>query len=90
MAERAVGVAACVVAVAAYVALVVGVRTGRMDLRWRPQVVALSLAGALTGAALRSPLDDFGVTVIFLGPFWLALVVYAMVRIPPYNPPPKR
>jgi hypothetical protein len=90
MAEHVVGVVACVVGVAAAVALAVATRAGRMDLRWRPVVVALSLAGALTGMALRSPLDDFGATMIFLGPFWLALVVYAMVRIPPYNPPPKK
>src|SRR6266702_1131519 len=39
-------IVAVVVAVAAAVALVAAARTGRMDLRWRPTVAALSLAGS--------------------------------------------
>jgi hypothetical protein len=90
LAEHVVGVVACVVGVAACVALVVAVRTDRMDLRWRPTVVALSLAGVPTGIALRIPLDDFGAALFLFGLFGLPLVVYGIAHIPPYWDPPKR
>lgn len=90
MAEHVVAVVACVVGVAAAVALVVALRTGRADPRWRPTVVAMSLAAAPIGTAMRDPLDHFGGTFILLGLFWLPLVVYAIVNIPPYNDPPKK
>ena len=90
MAERVGGAVAVVVAVAAAVALVAAARTGRMDLRWRPTVVALSLAGVLSGAGLRYWKDWLAIDLFFVGPLWLALLVYALLRIPPYDPPPRR
>ncbi|HZD02793.1 MAG TPA: hypothetical protein VFA46_22150 [Actinomycetes bacterium] len=90
MAERVGGVVAVVVAVAAAVALVAAARAGRMDLRWRPTVVALSLAGVLSGAGVRFWKDDWlGINLFFIGPLWLILVVYGLLRIPPYDPPPR-
>lgn len=89
MAEQAGGVAAVVIAVAATVALVAAARAGRMDLRWRPTVVALSLAGALSGAGVRFWDDWLAINLFFIGPLWLALVVYGLLRIPPYDPPPR-
>lgn len=89
MAERVGGVVAVVVAVAAAVALVAAARTGRMDLRWRPTVVALSLAGVLGGAGVRYWKDWPAIDLFFVGPLWLALVVYAIVRVPTYDPPPR-
>ena len=69
-----VGVLACDVAVAASVALVVAARTGRMDQRWRPTVVALSVAGAVSGMAFRFPMEEFvgcrwvGLPLLYSGP----------------------
>lgn len=90
MAEQVGGVVAVVVAVAAAVALVAAAWAGRMDLRWRPTVVALSLAGVLSGAGLRYWKDWLAIDLFFVGPLWLALLVYALLRIPPYDPPPRR
>ena len=81
MAERVGGVVAVVVAVAA--------RAGRMDLRWRPTVVALSLAGVLGGAGVRFWQDWLAIDLFLIGPLWLALVVYGLLRIPPYWSPPR-
>src|SRR6266508_1857698 len=72
------------------VAGVAAARAGRMDLRWRPTVVALSLAGVLSGAGLRYWKDWLAIDLFFVGPLWLALLVYALLRIPPYDPPPRR
>src|SRR6266508_4440855 len=69
---------------------VAAARAGRMDLRWRPTVVALSLAGVLSGAGLRYWKDWLAIDLFFVGPLWLALLVYALLRIPPYDPPPRR
>jgi hypothetical protein len=88
MAERVGGVVAVVVAVAAAVALVAAARAGRMDLRWRPTVVALSLAGVMVGAALRYWEAWPAIDLLFVGPLGLALLVYALLRIPPVRPPP--
>jgi type IV secretory pathway VirB2 component (pilin) len=90
LAEHVVGVVACVVAVAACVALVVAARTGRMDLRWRPTIVALSLAGVPAGWAVRIPLDAFGAALVLFGFTGLPLVVYGIAHIPPYWDPPRR
>jgi hypothetical protein len=89
MAEQVGGVVAVVVALAAAVALVVAARAGRMDLRWRPTVVALSLAGVLSGAGVRFWEDWLAIDLFFVGPLWLALVVYGLLRIPPYWSPPR-
>jgi hypothetical protein len=90
IAERVGGVVAVVVAVAAAVTLVAAARAGRMDLRWRPTVVALSLAGVMVGAALRYWEAWPAIVLFFVGPLGLALLVYALLRIPPYDPPPRR
>jgi hypothetical protein len=89
VAEQVGGMVAVVVAVAAAVALVAAARAGRMDLRWRPTVVALSLAGVLGGAGVRFWEDWLAIDLFLVGPLWLALVVYGLVRIPPYDPPPR-
>jgi ribosomal-protein-alanine N-acetyltransferase len=83
LADHVVGVVACVVGVAAAVALVVALRTGRANPRWRPTVVAMSLAGVPIGWALCFPFEEGA--LIFSGLLWLPLVVVALVCIPPYN-----
>jgi hypothetical protein len=94
--ERVGGILAVVVVVASAVALVAAARTGRMDLRWWPTVVALSLAGVLGGAGVRywkaAPEGNIGAAgaLYIIVPLGLALVVYALLRIPPYWSPPRR
>jgi hypothetical protein len=81
--------AAVVVGVTAAVALVTAARAGRMDLRWRPTVFALSLAGVLGGAGLGYWEAWPAIDLFFIGPLGLALLAYALLRIPPYDPPPR-
>ena len=79
--ERAVGIAAIIVVIIASVAVVAAACSGRLDKRWWPAIVAVTVAGAVMGvaervmtAAVSGANIGGGMTILFGVPFVVVLV----------------